>query len=150
MFQNCTTTNNTHMECLTPNLADGLKHILFSISRSGSRSSREIHHQTADQWNLNPINTHYIHRRAADGPTFNDDETKFYAGFVLDGVEEFRNISTAPKFQYGQLLVYPDPVYYPFHEEDAVREFFPVDDEFIHIKVSRSRHSSARCNTPIL
>lgn len=134
-IQNCTVQNSTEMSCVIPNLADGLNHILFSASRSSSRTSRDLRrrHEASRDLDIHQRQKHAIARRAVDGPTFNDQQTRFYAGFVMDGVEEFKNLSAKP--QYGQLLVYPDPVYYPFYEDNGVREFYSSEDEFMHIKV---------------
>ena len=42
--------------------------------------------------------------------------------------------------EYGQLPVYPDPVYSPFESDNLVRRFNPQEEVFLHLKVLWMSH----------
>ena len=100
------------MEFRIPKLTEGLQNVIGSEHSSRRR------------------------RRALESRTFND--IHFYLGFRMDGVHDYRNMSTSPLPQYGELLVYSDPVYYAFEEDNSIRDFVMDVDEFIRIMVSET------------
>ena len=62
-------------------------------------------------------------------------DKQFYAGFKLDGVEAYKNLSGSPILRREeQFLVYLDPEYFPFEEEDRVR-YFDSSNKFLYIEV---------------
>lgn len=95
------------LHCRTPNVGIGMVHSLFANSGRQKRSTI---------------------------PTLNDKDNQFFGGLAMDGVEKFRNFSEEFK-NYGQLLVYPDPIFYPFEEPNRVRKHNSKKNEFLDILV---------------
>ncbi|KAK2182660.1 hypothetical protein NP493_342g02054 [Ridgeia piscesae] len=112
----------TELQFAIPKLTDGIR-VVGSSPPSTSHESRR-------------------RRRALESNAFNSRDTHFYLGFRMDGVGEYRNMSTSPLPQYGELLVYNDPVYAEFEERDHVRKFFVGTDEFIHIRGKHLNYAS--------
>ena len=61
-------------------------------------------------------------------------DKQFYAGFDLDGVDSYRNISDILP-DYGQIQIYLNPEYYSFEEEDLIKHFDP-EETYLYIRVS--------------
>ena len=59
---------------------------------------------------------------------------EFYIGFQLDGVKDYRNLSTILP-TVGKLEVFRDPVLYQFEGKDNIKDFYPGVDVFLDIKV---------------
>ena len=109
------------LHCRTPNVGVGLIHHLFNDISTSSRT---------------PQNRR---KREVTPPTFNDDNNEFYAGMQMDGMEAYTNISSALP-GYGQMMVYPDPVFYEFEEEGNLKLYNPQDSSFLDVKVHSGKH----------
>ncbi len=65
---------------------------------------------------------------------FNDRDTSFYAGLILDGVMTYQNFSQSiPEF--AQLQVYPDPTFEMFEGDKHLLSFKPNEYDKIQIWV---------------
>ena len=87
-------------------------------------------------------------RRAArdlseSGKPLNGDGLQFYLGFILDGVEIYRNMSDR-KPEFGILNVYQNPEFEPFEGGVKIfRTYWPYNDEDVATKVCRP---TVRCS----
>ena len=106
------TVNETQLICPTPPLEIMNENNTLSSTAFRSRSKRMANKDLILQ-RLVPSEPHIsLHRsrRQAEGGRFkiNDGKTEIQIGFILDGVQEYRNLTeTLPA--YSKLNVYKDP-----------------------------------------